>query len=239
MDISIVSNRNVLSCKPTTNILRLHPSSRLVLDLTAKIGEETDEDKLLADDLNETLMAPVILTEVVNGDYSRLHFFKLNDLFLQYEQIPEDVRKKNVFKVRFYVLRVEPPELREMVQAMCPECKETFSCKDLGKDGKAKCKDCHKECQLIYRIQFLVKDSSSQMNKNFYRILLYSDTEEKGHNFFNGVKPCNLYKNEEALRSLEKQVKILGKFNVWVDAILERQNTFFMIRDTEIKMKLA
>jgi hypothetical protein len=53
-------------------------------------------------------------------------------------------------------------------------------------------------------VQFLVKDSSSQLNKNFYRILLYSFEDEKGADFFSGVKPCNLYHNEEALKKIEK-----------------------------------
>jgi len=57
-------------------------------------------------------------------------------------------------------------------------------------------------------MQMLVKDSSSQMTKNFYRILLFSGVSESDadegsvSNFFPGMpggKPCNLYKNEEAL----------------------------------------
>lgn len=80
----------------------------------------------------------------------------------------------------------------------------------------------------------LVKDSSSQMNKNFYRILLYSFDENKGSEFFSGMKPCNLYKNPEALQNIQRQVKIMTKFNVWIDAILERQGTYFLIRDTKI-----
>lgn len=83
-----------------------------------------------------------------------------------------------------------------------------------------------------------MKDSSSQMNKNFYRILLYSYEKEKGENFFKDVKPCNLYKNPDALETITKQLKIITKFNVWVDAIIERQNTFFFIRDTQVEWLL-
>mmetsp|Transcript_12948 Transcript_12948/g.12832 ORF Transcript_12948/g.12832 Transcript_12948/m.12832 type:complete len:81 (+) Transcript_12948:1371-1613(+) len=79
------------------------------------------------------------------------------------------------------------------------------------------------------------------MNKNFYRLLLYSDEPEKGTNFFNGVRPCNLYhqSNQEQKRLLEKQVKVLTTFNVWVDAVIQRYENYFMIRDTEIKMKFS
>ena len=73
------------------------------------------------------------------------------------------------------------------------------------------------------------------MNKNFYRLLLCSYEQGKGDDFFSGVKgPCNLYKNQEALDMIEKQLKAMLKFNVWVDAIIERQGHFFLIRDTRI-----
>ena len=90
----------------------------------------------------------------------------------------------------------------------------------------------------MYRIQFLVKDHSSQMNKNFYRILLYALDKQYGQDFFKEpVTPCNLYaeKNAEKLESLKQQLNNMVRFNVWCDAILERQNNFFLIRDTKIK----
>lgn len=88
-------------------------------------------------------------------------------------------------------------------------------------------------------MQMLVKDASSQMNKNFYRILLYSFDDRRGADFFQNVaKPVNLYHNEEALSAIERQIKAMVKFNVWVDAIIERQSTYFVIRDTRIKIKL-
>ncbi len=73
----------------------------------------------------------------------------------------------------------------------------------MDKDGKGRCKHCKVETKLIYRMQMLVKDSSSQMNKNFYRILLYSFEDGKGEEFFNNIKPCNLYKNPDALQQIE------------------------------------
>mmetsp|Transcript_4467 Transcript_4467/g.7632 ORF Transcript_4467/g.7632 Transcript_4467/m.7632 type:complete len:93 (+) Transcript_4467:1220-1498(+) len=90
----------------------------------------------------------------------------------------------------------------------------------------------------MYRMQLLVKDHSSQLNKNFYRILLYSYDKAYGQDFFKGpVTPCNLYakENEEQLNSLKLQLANLIRFNVWCDAILERQNNYFLIRDTKIR----
>ena len=122
---------------------------------------------------------------------------------------------------------------------MCPSCFECYSCKDLGKDGRGNCVDCKVECKLIYKMQLLVKDASSQMNKNFYRLLLYSFDEHRCQDFFQNVpKPVNLYHDTEALNAIDRQVKIMVKFNVWIDAIIERQSTFFVLRDTRIRIKL-
>lgn len=112
------------------------------------------------------------------------------------------------------------------MQALDPETKETFSCEDLGQAQKGKLsrkKD--KDCEFMYRMQLLVKDQSSQLNKNFYRILLYSFDKGYGQDFFQEpVKPCNLYsnENESVLRALKQQLNNLTRFNVWCDAVLER-----------------
>jgi hypothetical protein len=82
------------------------------------------------------------------------------------------------------------------------------------------------------------------MNKNFYRIILFSginddDSDPNGvSNFFTGVpgnKPCNLYQNSEALSVIEKHIRLMLRYNVWIDALIERKGTFFLIRDTQIK----
>ena len=80
---------------------------------------------------------------------------------------------------------------------MCPKCKVTNSTKGLGANGKAKCKECKEECQLIFCMQLLVKDPPSQINKNFYRVLLYSYEEGMGDKFFN-MEPVNLWHKDNA-----------------------------------------
>lgn len=234
VEVNLTTKRNVIQIKPYTNILRFHPQSKISLDLCRQIEEETDMDKVFADEQGDIVMNAIILTEITDSSLAKTQCFKLTDLFLHYDQIPEEIRERNAFKVRFYCLRIDPQEIEEIVQAFCPSCYESYSCKALDQDGKGKCKSCKVETRLIYKMQMLVKDSSSQMNKNFYRILLYSYEESKGAEFFNDIKPCNLYKNPEVLQQIQKQVKIMTKFNVWIDAIIERQGTFFLIRDTKI-----
>ena len=233
VELNLTTKRDVIQVKPYTNILRIYPESKICKELGKTIEDETDTDKLLLDDAGDILLTPVIYTETTTQN---LQTFKLMDLFLHYDQIPQDIRDKNAFKVRFYCLRIDPQDPREIVQALCPKCKETYSCKELDKEGRGKCKSCKVECTLIYKMQILAKDSSSSLNKNFYRLLLYSYEEGKGDSFFQGVdKPCNLYHNEEALHIIEKHVRNMQRYNVWIDAIIERQSTFFLIKDTQIK----
>jgi hypothetical protein len=44
----------------------LHPESKIVLEMTSKIEDETDADKMLLDDNSEVIMSPVIFTEITN-----------------------------------------------------------------------------------------------------------------------------------------------------------------------------
>jgi len=62
----------------------------------------------MLDDANEVIMSPVIYTEITNPEYEKLPLFKLDDLFLNYDEIPLEQKKKNTFKVRFYALRIDP-----------------------------------------------------------------------------------------------------------------------------------
>lgn len=66
------------------------------------------------------------------------------------------------------------------MQALDPETKETFSCLELDGAEEGKCKESGKPAQFMYRMQLLVKDQPSMLNKNFYRILLFAHDKEYG-----------------------------------------------------------
>ena len=84
-------------------------------------------------------------------------------------------------------------------------------------------------------MQLFAKDEPSQTNKNFYRILLYSTSEEKGENFFGlDLTPSNLYQDEKKFKKISQHLNTMLRFNVWVNAVLERRGSFFMIKDTQI-----
>ena len=89
-------------------------------------------------------------------------------------------------------------------------------------------------------LQLLCKDSASQLNKNFYRIMLYSYAENKGEFFFGKDLPaCNLYRNEKAFERISHHLNAMLRFNVHVEAILERVNDFFVIKDTMVKSDIT
>jgi hypothetical protein len=80
-------------------------------------------------------------------------------------------------------------------------------------------------------MQFLVKDGSTQFNNNVYRMLLYTH-EGLGSNFFG--KAANLSSDKAAAKRLGEQVALLTRFNSWVDAVVERRNGYFFIKDTRL-----
>ena len=128
VEVNLTSKRNVISCKPSTNILRFTHKNSIVQEMKQSIEAETAADKMMLDDANEVIMSPVIYTEITNQAYEKLPLFKLDDLFLNYDEIPIEQRKQNTFRVRFYALRIDPQDPKEVVQAMDPDTMETFSC---------------------------------------------------------------------------------------------------------------
>jgi len=82
-------------------------------------------------------------------------------------------------------------------------------------------------------VQFLVKDAHTQLNNNTYRILLYTH-DGLGANFFGGQAATDLTKNGAAKKKLEEYEELLTKFNSWVDAVVEKKNGFYFIKDTRI-----
>ena len=155
-------------------------------------------------------------------------------MFLNFDSFPEEVRERNCFRVSFCVYRFDPADAREIVVAACPKCHDTMSCKDLGEDGAAQCQTCDVPTKLIYQMQMLVKDTASQLNKNFYRVLLYSFEQGYGDDFF-GINPVNLYHHEQELEQITRYLTMMTRFNVWIDALLERKNQFFVIKNTRIQ----
>jgi len=114
VEANLASKRNVVMIKPSTNILRFTLKNSIVLEMRHAIKSETTEDQL-NDDENEVLMSPVNYTVLTDQEHYQLPLFKLDDLFLRYDDIPLEVRERNLFRVRFFAMRIDPQDPRECV----------------------------------------------------------------------------------------------------------------------------
>lgn len=221
----------MITTKQSTNFLKFSKDTLVFRELTIGVKEDEEEE-----DEEELLLNPKLVTRVTTepelGDYKKEpKFYKLQDLFTDFDSLTDEEKTTNYFRVRLQVLKVDPVDLRECCVAMCHESGDTQSCKDLPANGKAACNG--RPAQLIWQIQFLVKDQASQINKNFYRVLLYTGIGEQSKNFFGPEHlPCNLYKNEDELKYVTEKLNGLLRFNVWCDAVLVRQGNYFLMKDT-------
>jgi hypothetical protein len=215
------SQKKVLNLSHYSNILTFVSQSKLAKEVKAKVADERQTETL-------ALKQPVnfnatILTEI-DKKHAALPTTSLYDLFHYADNDPE-LANKTTFKTTFYVTRVEPTDPKEWVKSYDKKTKKATSLK-----GSAAAKA---GGNLFYQVQFLVKDVSTQFNNNHYRILLYTH-EGLGANFFNNLAADNLYKNNDARKKIEEYNELLTKFNSWVEAVVERKNGFYFIKDTRI-----
>lgn len=207
------TQKKVLLLSHYSNVLTFPAGSKTAKDLKAKVGDE----KL--DKASVTGVSASVLTEV-DKKYAGLPVTSLQDLFHNVET-DKDLQAKDTFRAQFYVTRIESADVKEWTKAYDKKTKKATSFK--GQKGNA---------NAIYQVQFLVKDVSTQFNNNAYRVLLYTH-DGLGANFFN-TPADNLYSNDKAAKKLGEYAGLLTKFNSWVDAIVERRNGFYFIKDTRI-----
>lgn len=192
-------------------------------DTAAKVKEDNKTDNQLLQD-KQYVKAPVVVAEV-GQKYKDMPYTDLNDLFHHSDNAA--IAKKTLFKTRFFVVKVEPSDTREIVKSFDKKTNKASSLKNQkGAAGN-----------LIYWAQLLVKDQSTINTNNFYKVLLYT---QDGHasNFFNGLAPKNLYSDAAAKKKIDSFVNGLTRFNVYVDAVLERRNGYYFIHDSKITQDL-
>jgi hypothetical protein len=204
------SNKRVLVLQHYSNIMTFISSSKLAASL-AQVSNETQTERTALK--SAVSMTPVILTEV-DKKHQNLQTTSLHDLF----HSPDN--STSTFRTCFYVTRVEPGSTQEAVRAYDRKTRKTTSAK--GSKGS----------DLIYQVQFLAKDVSTQFNNNVYRILLYTH-EGLGANFF-AQKPANLFSDTKASGRVSDSFNLLTRFNSWVDCVVERRNGFYFIKDTKM-----
>ena len=184
-------------------------SSKLAAAVS-KVADEKNSEKAALK--SKVSMTPVVLTEV-DKKHQGLANTSLHDLF----HSPDT--STSTFRTCFYVTKVEPSNIHECVKSYDKGKKKTSSCKGV-KGG-----------DLIYQVQFLVKDVSTQFNNNVYRVLLYTH-EGLGANFL--PKAANLHSDAKAYGKVKDSIDMLTRFNSWVDAVVERRNGYYFIKDTKM-----
>ena len=206
------TQKKVLLLSHYSNILAFPTGAKLAKEVRSK----ATDDKV--DKASVTGASATVLTEV-DKKYANLPFVSLQDLFHNVET-DKDLQAKDTFRTQFYVTRIESADVREWTKSFDKKCNKASSFK--GAKGNARA---------IYQVQFLVKDVSTQFNNNTYRVLLYTH-DGLGANFFNTAAD-NFYTNDKARKKVEEYGALLTRFNSWVDAVVERRNGFYFIKDTK------
>nr|P29549.1 RecName: Full=Telomere-binding protein subunit alpha; AltName: Full=TEBP alpha; AltName: Full=Telomere-binding protein 56 kDa subunit [Sterkiella nova]1JB7_A Chain A, telomere-binding protein alpha subunit [Sterkiella nova]1KIX_A Chain A, Telomere-Binding Protein alpha Subunit [Sterkiella nova]1OTC_A Chain A, PROTEIN (TELOMERE-BINDING PROTEIN ALPHA SUBUNIT) [Sterkiella nova]2I0Q_A Chain A, Telomere-binding protein alpha subunit [Sterkiella nova]AAA29398.1 telomere-binding protein alpha subu len=211
------TQKKVLILSHYSNIITFIQSSKLAKELRAKIQD--DHSVEVASLKKNVSLNAVVLTEV-DKKHAALPSTSLQDLF-HHADSDKELQAQDTFRTQFYVTKIEPSDVKEWVKGYDRKTKKSSSLK--GASGKG---------DNIFQVQFLVKDASTQLNNNTYRVLLYTQ-DGLGANFFN-VKADNLHKNADARKKLEDSAELLTKFNSYVDAVVERRNGFYLIKDTKL-----
>mmetsp|Transcript_34681 Transcript_34681/g.53152 ORF Transcript_34681/g.53152 Transcript_34681/m.53152 type:complete len:466 (-) Transcript_34681:33-1430(-) len=204
-------NKKILVLQHYSNIMTFINSSKLAKTVSQKVSNDKTIEKATLK--SKVSMTPVILTEV-DSKHNNLPVTSLNDLF----HSPDN--STSTFRTCFYVTKIEPSSVNEAVKSYDKKSKKVSSAKG------AKASD------LIYHVQFLVKDVSTQFNNNVYRVLLYTH-EGLGANFFH-QKAVNLHSDSKASGKVKDSFELLTRFNSWVDAVVERRNGYYFIKDTKM-----
>lgn len=204
-------NKKVLVLQHYSNIMTFIGSSKLAAGVGSKVNDDKNSEKAALG--SKVSMTPVVLTEV-DKKHANLPTTQLHDLF----HAPD--ASTSTFRTCFYVTKVEPGSAAECVKSYSKATKKATSAK--GASGG----------DLIYQVQFLVKDVSTQFNNNVYRVLLYTH-EGLGANFFQ-QKAANLHKDAKAAAKVKSSCELLTRFNSWVDCVVERRNGYYFIKDTKM-----
>jgi hypothetical protein len=203
------ANKQVLALSHYSNILTFIATSKLA----AGVAKVTDDAAAEKAELAKAVPSVAINMGEIDRKWATLPSTSLEELF-------SGKLAGDTFRTNFCVTRVEPSELQEAVKVWDKKTKKLSSAKG-AKGG-----------ELAWNVQLSVKDASTLSNANQYRILNYSH-EGLGANFFG--KATNLYSDAAAAKKFEKTCQTLLKFNVWVEAVVEKRNGWYYIKDTRLK----
>jgi len=204
------TQKKVLNLQHYSNILTFISSSKLA----QSVGSKVSDDKKTPNWHHARVVSEV------DKKHANLAHTSLHDLFHSADS-DADIRDNTTFRTQFYVTRVEPSSDVEWVKSYDKKSRKSSSLKGVSKPSG----------DLIWQVQLLVKDVSTEHNHNHYRVLVYSH-EGLGANFFG--KAANLHSDKAAAKRVAGHAETLTAFNSWVDAVVERRNGFYFIKDTKM-----
>ncbi len=176
----------------------------------------------------ERIMHPVILSTITEKDmkYAPVTSF---------EQIIADDgkngrgRDKNKYRVRFSIDALQNNKAGENIKLFNADTEAT-------KDNTVKAPA--KGFKRVFQMQLYAKDPSVEHNQ-YVKLLYYTHgmDEKKATELF-GVSPNEVTASKEEAATLENKLKKLQNFNVWLDAVVERTPSgFLMLRDTALTVQ--
>jgi hypothetical protein len=194
------------------NVLNLQHYSNILSFVASSSLAKTLASKV-KDDGKLIPGAASVISEV-DKKHAGLATTSLNDLFHQ-----ESSLTGNTFRTSFQVVKVEGTPV-ELVKVYNKATKKTSSAKGAKGD-------------LVWSVSLLAKDASTWSNNNKYRIHINS-AEGIGAEFFGKV--ANLHSEKAALTKATNQFNRLTDFANIVDAVVERRNGQYYIKDTKLRI---
>jgi len=205
------SDKHVLALSHYSNILTFVSSSKLAADVAKRVSDDWKSD---AAELKKDVVSHAIVLSEVDKKHAGLPVTSLQDLFHN-----ESSLSGNTFRTTLSVVKVEG-SAADAVKVYDKKSKKCSSAKG-AKGG-----------DLCWSVSMLCKDFSTAGNANKYRIFVNSG-EGLGANFFG--KATNLHSDAAACKRTEQQFATLTKFNTFVDAVVEKRNGQFLIKDTKLR----
>lgn len=181
---------------------------------------------------DEILAKPKLISSV-SKKYNDMPAQRLSDLFCGFSA--QKNHQSAYSRLQVFTMGVLPGDPFEFTQLFCEKCVKTFSFRDVSsktqnmeENGKQvssdvyTCPQCTVITRPIYRMIFLMKDESTLGMDKIYKFHFYT-YNGICENFFGGLKPTNLYKDSAALKQIKDYIRLMTRFNVYIDCIVRRK----------------
>ena len=249
---------NYIDLKPTSNFIKFPKHSKIYQEIETQLKDDHALSALMSSSNDELILEHPITITKTSERYNSVIFRNFKELFHDknsdaytfkysnyYDESGNSLQSTKI-RVRFCILRIDPDDIKEFVQIYCSDWNATTSLKKYGETmmSNYKCSIWNDDLQteLIYQVQFLVKDESTEDIDYVHRVLLYT-VGGKWSAFFAEINPTNLYSNYKELGNINRLVNLITKFNIYIEAIVDlkyqgKDNPFLLMHDCKLHTTL-